>query len=195
MSALASNVSAFSALWTQEVYRTTIRPREGEQHYIRVGRLAIVIATLLSIATSYTAFHFRDLMEYVQLIFSLFSAPFFAIFLIGLFSKRATSRGAIVGLVSGVAISLVHLFLVFSGRMPYGSMMIANFYIAMGGFLTALVLGIACSSRAEQKSDAQLEKLVCHLRGPGRVTPPSTLWWLLAVALLGACAVLNYVWR
>jgi solute:Na+ symporter, SSS family len=195
MSALASNVSAFSALWTEEIYRRSIRCSAEETHYIRVGRISIAVATMLSIATSYLAFHFHDLMEYVQLIFSLFSAPFFPIFLIGLFSRRGTPRGAIAGLTSGVAIGLAHLGLVLSGLVIYGSMMNANFYIAIYSFVTALVIGVAYSRTAERKSDAQLEKLVCRLGKAGGVTLPSRLWWVLATALLVACAFLNYVWR
>jgi SSS family solute:Na+ symporter len=195
MSALASNVSAFSALWTEEIYRRSIRCNAGERHYIRVGRASIVGATLLSVATSYVAFRFRDLMEYVQLIFSLFSAPFFAIFLIGLFTRRATARGAMVGLVSGVAVGFAHLGLVLSGRVVYGSMMNANFYAAMLAFLTALVVGVVFSRTAERRCDAQLEKLVSRLGTKSEITAPSKLWWMLATALLLTCAWLNYVWR
>lgn len=195
MSALASNVSAFSALWTEEIYRRSIRLGAGEKHYIRVGRASIVAATLFSIATSYIAFYFRDLMEYVQLLFSLFSAPFFAVFVLGFFSKRSTSRGAMMGLLTGVTAGLAHLVLVLSGRIAYGSMMSANFYIAMVAFLAAIIAGLAFSRRAERKSDVELERLVCRLGGANGITSPSKLWWTMAAALLATCVLLNYWWR
>lgn len=195
MSGLAANVSAFSAVWTEEIYRGSILPGAPEEHYIRVGRVSIVVAIALSITTSYLAFYFRDLMEYVQLIFSLFGAPFFAVFLIGVFTRRATPRGAVVGLSSGVVLAAVHYGLVAAGWLVYGSLMSANLYVALYAFGTALSLGLLFSRRAERKSDAQLERLV-YTPGQGHEsTRASVLWWLLASSLLAACAALNYFWR
>ena len=74
MSSLAGNVSAFSAVWTEEIYRGSIRTGAPEEHYIRVGRISIIVATALSVASSYLAFNFHNLMEYIQLIFSIFGA-------------------------------------------------------------------------------------------------------------------------
>lgn len=195
MSALASNVSAFSALWTEEIYRKTVRADAGEPHYIRIGRISMAVATLLGVATACVAFFFRDLFEYVQLIFSLFSAPFFAVLLIGLFARRTTSRGALAGIAGGVSIGLAHLGLVLSGRLRYGSMMSANFYIALTAFFTSLILGTAFSRKSERKTDAQLDKLVCRFRDLDAIASPSPLWWTLALTLLAVCGYLNYLWR
>lgn len=195
MSALASNVSAFSALWTEEIYRRSFRPRTDEQHYIRVARWSIVGATVLSIASSYVAFLFRNLMEYIQLIFSLFSAPFFAIVLMGIFGKRATSRGAIIGLVCGLAAALLHLGLIASGHLVYGSMMSVSFYTAAFAFVTALGTGIIFSRPEERKSSAQLEQLVYQRGSADEATASSKLWWMLATLLIISCALLNYIWR
>jgi solute:Na+ symporter, SSS family len=195
MSGLAANVSAFSAVWTEEIYRRSIRRTAPEEHYIRVGRVSIVAAIVLSITTSYLAFYFRDLMEYVQLIFSLFGAPFFAIFLIGIFTRRATSRGAVVGLSCGVVLAVFHHSLVAAGWLVYGSLMSANLYVAMYAFSTALFVGLLFSRTAERKTDAELELLVYRSGQKSESSRASVLWWLLASSLLAACAVLNYLWR
>jgi SSS family solute:Na+ symporter len=195
MSGLAANVSAFSAVWTREIYRSRIRPQAPEEHYIRVGRVSIAVAIALSVATSYFAFYFRDLMEYVQLIFSLFGAPFFAVFLIGIFTKRATSRGAVAGLAGGVLLAVVHHGLVAARWLVYGSLMSANFYVAVYAFFTALIVGLLFSRRADGKSESQLEVLVYkRIRSDGP-TRMSAVWWVLASLLLGACGILNYLWR
>jgi SSS family solute:Na+ symporter len=195
MSALGANVLAFSALWTEEIYRRSIRQRATERHYLRMGRASIAAAIALSFATSYITFRFRDLMEYNQLLFSLFSAPFFAVFLLGLFGKKATARGALTGIAFGVAAALVHLALAASGRIDYGSMMSANFYIAMVAFTVAIIAGLAFSSSTGRKSDAELDLLVYRRKGAGALAPPSLLWWTLAATLVCACALLNFWWR
>ena len=195
MSSLAGNVSAFSAVWTEEIYRGSIRTGAPEEHYIRVGRISIIVATALSVASSYLAFNFHNLMEYIQLIFSIFGAPFFAVFLIGIFTRRATSRGAVAGLLSGVLLAAVHHVLVATGWLLYGSLMSANFYVAVYAFVTALSVGLLFSKRAERKSVADLIGLVYEHGQSGGSTQASAAWWLLAGLLLVACATLNYLWR
>ncbi len=195
MSALGANVSAFSALWTEEIYRRSIRRGASEQHYLRMGKTSIAAAVALSFATSYATFRFRDMMEYNQLLFSLFSAPFFAVFLLGLFGKRTTARGALMGIVVGVAAALLHFALATTGRIFYGSMMSANFYIAMVAFIIAMIAGLAFSRPEERKSDAELDLLVYRRRGKDGLESPSPLWWTLATILVCVCAFLNYWWR
>jgi len=195
MSALGSNVSAFSALWTEEIYRRSIKRDATERHYLRVARGSMVAAAFLSIGASYTVFYFSDLMEYVQLLFSLFVAPFFAIFLLGFFSKKTTSRGALIGLGTGIGLALLHLALIASGHLAYGSKMSANFYIALFAFLPALIVGMFFSRPTDRKSNAELEMLVYSQTGANPVAKPSRLWWALAGVLLLSCALLNYWWR
>ncbi len=195
MTGLSANVSAFSAVWTEEIYRKTIRRGETEEHYIRMGRYAIITASVLSIATSYLSFFFRDLMEYVQLIFSLFGAPFFAVFLMGIFTRRATAQGAVAGLLSGVAVAGTLHILVASGQLPFGSQMNANFHSAVYAFLTSLALGLGFSGTADRKSPADLKNLTYWSLEGGKVPRASAGWWLLALLLLATCAALNYLWR
>lgn len=195
MAGLAANVSAFSAIWTEEIYRRNIRPGEVEEHYIHIGRVSVVAAVALSLTTSYMPFYFHSLMEYVQMIVSLVGAPFFAVFLIGIFTRRATSRGAAIGLCSGIFLALVHHAMVAVRWLVYGSLMSANFYVAVYSFLASLGMGLLFSRKTERKSDLQLERLVYWGRHPGDPAQVSAVWWLLAFLLLAACVMLNYVWR
>ena len=195
MSGLAANVAAFSAIWTEEIYRKSVRPTETERHYIRMGRAAIVVGIALSIATSYLSFYFRDLMEYVQMIFSLFGAPFFAIFLIGIFTRRATASGALAGLLSGVAAAIALHGLAGSGQVPFGSQMSVNFYSAVCAFLASLLVGLIFSRRSERRNETQLANLVYSSSQGDQLPRPSAAWWILAFLLIFTCAALNYFWR
>lgn len=193
MSHLASNVSAFSALWTEEIYRVSICRNASEKHYLRVGHVAIVVAIVLSVANSYLAFCFRDLMEYAQMIFSLFGAPFFAVFLLAIFTRRATANGAIAGLSSGVCVAAVHQGLVMSHLLKYGSQMNANFHMATYTFLASFGVGLIASRPGPSESRSLLDKLVYRREtGDLRASPG---WWALALLLLAACIFLNYAWR
>lgn len=96
MSGLAGNVTAFSALCTHDLYRTYLRLHQGDRHYLAVARALTVLAVCLSIFSAYIALRYNNLMDYPQLIFSLFTAPLFATFLLGMFTvwRRPAQRFA-----------------------------------------------------------------------------------------------------
>jgi SSS family solute:Na+ symporter len=195
MSGLAANVSAFASLWTEEIYRTSIRTGAEETHYILAGRVAILVSILLSIAASYLAFYFRDLMEMVQMIFALFGAPFLAILGLGFFTRRATASGAAAGLVSGVLAAAAFHLLAVLGWLTHGSQMSANFYSAICAFAASLGVGLLCSRKQDRMDSAKLKNLVYGFREIRSLLPTAPAWWILASTLLTACALLNYLWR
>jgi len=90
MSGLAGNISALSAVWTHDLYRSHINRNASDQHYLRMGRISTVVATVLAIGTASIAFRYHSLMDYLTLLFSLFNAPLFATFLLGMFTTWAT---------------------------------------------------------------------------------------------------------
>jgi SSS family solute:Na+ symporter len=194
MTGLAANVSASSAVWTEEIYRTMLRIGAPERHYVSVGRATSIVAVALSVATSYLAFYFRDLMEYVQLIFSLFGAPFFAVFLLGVLTRRATATGALAGLSSGFAVALAQHGLIAAHVLHYGSLMTADFYVAMIAFATSLLVCLATSRPGDRRPPAEMNDLVLQSTGTA-LKQLGPLWWAMAGSLLLACAVLNYLWR
>lgn len=194
MNGLAANVSAASAVWTEEIYRTSMVKRASERHYIFVGQTVSILSVLLAIAASYLSLYFRDLMEYVQLIFSLCGAPFFAIFMLGVFTRRTTATGALAGLSSGILLAFAHHGLVAVHVLRYGSLMSANFYVAMAAFATSLLVALAASRAQDRKPQQELEALVFSPRA-AMLGDAGWLWWALAGGLLLACGVLNYFWR
>ncbi len=191
MSGFAANVSAFGSLWTQDIYRTSILPHRSEAHYIRVGRVAIVTAVLVSIIASYLNFLFADLMEHVQLIFSVVGAPFWAIFLLGMASHRVDERGAIAGFLSGAGLSFAHSLALTRGWLHYGSTMSSNFYAATYAFLTALVVGWLTSKSGEE---GRSPSAILRWQGAGLKDSPALLW-ILSGLLLACCVALNVYWR
>lgn len=116
MSGLAANISAFAAIWTEDIYCDWLRPHESEAHYLRIGLIATAAAMVISVLISGVSLYFGNLMDHVQLIFSLFSAPFWAIFLLGITTRRVNGRGALAGLVTGVIAAVVHHIFVFLHR-------------------------------------------------------------------------------
>jgi solute:Na+ symporter, SSS family len=193
MSGLAANVSAFAAIWTEDIYRSHIRQRASDHHYLAMGRIAATIAIVIGAFASYIDFLFRDLMEHVQLIFSVFAAPFWAIFLLGMTTRRTTERGAVIAFLGGTTVALIHLVAFIRGWIFYGSIMNANFHGAIYAFCTSLVLGWLVSVSQTQTPTQTQKGLVFQWKAG--LTESSPLLWILSLILLTSCIALNLIWR
>src|SRR5450432_4507668 len=77
MSGMAGNVSAFTTVWTYDIYRPLINPKASDAHYVSMGRWTTVIGVLISVGTAYLVMQSASIMDYVQALFSFFIAPLF----------------------------------------------------------------------------------------------------------------------
>ncbi|MDR3740552.1 MAG: sodium/solute symporter [Terracidiphilus sp.] len=105
MSGMAGNVSAFSTVWTYDIYKPLINKKGTDAHYVMVGRMAIVVGVAVSIGAAYLVMHAHGIMDYVQALFSIFIAPLLSTILLGMFWKRATKVAGFVGLLTGILFS------------------------------------------------------------------------------------------
>ncbi|HZQ43133.1 MAG TPA: sodium:solute symporter family protein [Acidobacteriaceae bacterium] len=106
MSGMAGNVSAFSTVWTYDLYGAYMNKRAPDKHYVLMGRWSTVIGMIISIGTAYLVMHAASIMDYVQALFSFFIAPLFGTVLLGMLWKRATNWGGFLGLLAGTASSI-----------------------------------------------------------------------------------------
>jgi SSS family solute:Na+ symporter len=193
MSGLAGNISAFSAVWTHDLYRTYLRRGQTDAHYVLVGRLSATAACLMSVFAAYISFRYNNLMDYLQLLFSLFNAPLFAVFVLGMFTTWATPAAGFCGLVFGVAVATAHNLAVRYGAIPYGSQMLANFYGAIYGWVTCVVVISIVSRFTKRAAAADLEGITYFTQDRTTQLPRKSL--VLAFVVLAACAVLNFLFR
>src|SRR5512139_1952991 len=111
MSGMAGNVTAFNCIWTYDIYGSYISKGRPDAHYVKVGKWTTVIGVLASVGTAYIALGFKNLMDYMQLIFSFFNAPLFATFLLGMFWRKASPWGGFWGLLVGILTAAGHFIL------------------------------------------------------------------------------------
>lgn len=194
MSGLAGNISAFSALWTHDLYHSHLRPGKTDAHYLLAGRTATVLAACLSVVTAYIVLYYNNLMDYLQLVFAMFNAPLFAVFLLGMFTVWATPAGAFWGLLCGVAAAGAHTAAIRYGFIHYGSQMLGNFYGAIYAWTTSAVVAVAVSCFTAARPRVELDGITYFTRGGARHSIPAVAW-VLAVAVLAACVALNIRFR
>src|SRR6195952_4783254 len=106
MSGMAGNVSAFSTVWTYDIYGAFINKKASDKHYVAMGRWSTVVGMLVSIATAYLVANAASIMDYVQALFSFFIAPLFGTVILGMLWKRATRAGGFYGLLAGTLASI-----------------------------------------------------------------------------------------
>jgi solute:Na+ symporter, SSS family len=106
MSGMAGNVSAFSAVWTYDIYQPLINKKAKDEHYVAVGRWATILGVVISIGAAYLVMNAKGIMDYVQALFSFFISPLLGAVLMGMFWKRATKAGGFWGLLMGTLTSI-----------------------------------------------------------------------------------------
>lgn len=194
MSGLAGNITAFSTLWTHDLYQTHLRPHQSDAHYLRMGKAFTALAACLSVATAYIVFFYNDLMDYLQLVFSLFNAPLFAVFLLGMFTLWATPTAAFWGLLCGVIAAGAHGIAIRCGVLTYGSQMLGDFYGAIYGWGVSAGVTVLMSMFTQPKSREELCGLTYFTQAVAK-RRISVASWALAIFVLTACAALNFVFR
>jgi SSS family solute:Na+ symporter len=168
MSGMAGNVSAFSTVWTYDIYKPLIKKSGTDAHYVLVGRLSILIGVAVSIGAAYLVMHAHGIMDYVQALFSFFIAPLLGAILMGMFWKRATAPAGFLGLLAGIVTS-VSLFvwvkfnpaeLASVALSPDAKPMAENLYRALWAFLTCVLVIFVVSLFTKPKPVEELNGLV-----------------------------------
>src|SRR5690242_17582237 len=106
MSGMAGNVTAFSTVWTYDIYGALLNKKAGEKKLVSMGRWCTIIGMIISIGTAYLVMQFASIMDYVQALFSFFIAPLFGTVVLGMLWKRITGPGGFWGLLAGTMSSI-----------------------------------------------------------------------------------------
>jgi len=173
MSGMAGNVSAFSTVWTYDIYGAYINKRASDKHYVLMGRMSTVIGMLVSIGTAYLVMNAASIMDYVQALFSFFIAPLYGTVILGMLWKRATNWGGFLGLLAGTASSIGMFFYTSTGSAahkafalsrialsPDAQPMAENMFRALWSWLICVGVTVIVSLLTTPKTDAELNGLV-----------------------------------
>jgi len=168
MSGMAGNVSAFTTVWTYDIYRALIKRDGSDQHYVSMGRWSTIIGVIISVGTAYLVMDFKSIMDYVQALFSFFIAPLFGTVILGMLWKRATPAGGFLGLLAGTlsSIGMWAWVKVDSSALRYVALsahardMAENMYRALWSWVVCVLVTIAVSMLTKPKPDSELKGLV-----------------------------------
>ena len=168
MSGMAGNVSAFSAVWTYDIYQPLIVKKARDEHYVAVGRWATILGVVISIGAAYLVMNAKGIMDYVQALFSFFISPLLGAVLMGMFWKRATKAGGFWGLLLGTLTSIglwawVKIepsALRYVALSPDAKDMAENMFRALWSGLICVLVTVLVSLATKPKTDQELVGLV-----------------------------------
>ena len=201
MAGMAANISAFNTVFTVDLYQRYVNKDADDARYLRMGHIATGVATIVAIFTALIASTYSNLMDYLQQLFSMFNAPLFATFIIGMFWKRATNHGGWAGLTAGTLAALAVNILNWNHIVSFPGQGAA--FLAAGiAFAVDVVVTVAVSLVTAPRPDSQLKGFVYSLTPASERRDPAAgeLAWFrrpVPLALLsgGLVILLNLVFH
>jgi SSS family solute:Na+ symporter len=203
MAGMAANVSAFNTVFTYDIWQDYVRKNRDDAYYLRFGRIVTVVGVLVGVGTAFIAAGYSNIMNYIQALFSIFNAPLFATFIIGMFWKRMTATAGIAGLVAGTAAAGFVFVTSESGvdsfgfdeplLFTFGSSLAASFWGAVAAFLADAVVSVGVSLVTRPKAAADLQGLVYGTAvDAGDVAGRERVWWRNPLPLGAGALALSF---
>ena len=123
VSSLASMINSISTIFTMDIYRQYINKNANDRQTVRTGRIVAFIALLCGVLITPLLSSERGIFNVIQEYTGLVSPGILAIFILGLFWKKATNIAAIWGAILSIAVA----FLFKLGSLPWMDQMALTF--------------------------------------------------------------------
>ncbi len=168
LSNLDSYINSASTLVVTDLYQPFVRGRT-DAHYLRVGQALVVVFLLVGIAFARIIQPvFGSVFEAFQTFMTFFQGPLLALMLLGMLTRRATSPGALVGMLLGVGTAVV----LHSLRFVLGpEHTVSYLWVAWWSFAAAIAGTVLVSLFTRPYDEERLRGLVCWI--PIREEVPS----------------------
>jgi solute:Na+ symporter, SSS family len=176
MAGVAANVSAFNTVVTTDIVEPYLKPGQSDDWYVNFGRFATVGGIGVSIFTALIASTYSNLMNYLQALFSIFNAPLFATFIIGMFWRRMTPAAGLWGLIVGTIFAAGTFILYKAKVIGFGSDLAESMWGAGLAFVSDAVVTVLVTLRTQPKPVEELQGLVYGMANVDEEARPLT-WW------------------
>jgi SSS family solute:Na+ symporter len=107
VSSLASMLNSTSTIFTMDIYKVYINKNASEKKSVNVGRMTAVGALLIAGFLAPLMGNIPQMFQYIQEYTGLVSPGILAVFLMGLFWKKSTSKAAIIGVIVSIPVALL----------------------------------------------------------------------------------------
>ena len=160
MSSVDSFLNSAATVWTTDIYKKYFRPDRDDAHYLKVGRSFTIIFIIVAIYVAQFATGFESIYDLAQTLLSFFQGPSLAIIILGVLWKRATGKGALVGLIGGVSFSALLMWVHSNASIPLFQISEPFLYVALWSFILSIILTVIVSIYTKQEPDEKLRGMV-----------------------------------
>ncbi len=150
MSTVSSGINALSTATIMDFYKRNLKSEPAPEKLLRLSKWLTLAYGLLATAVGFVVPLLGTLIEATNKIMGIFGGPLLGVFLLGLLTKRATSRGTLRG---GLAGSAALTYVVFATNVSF------MWYAAFGTIAT-FILGYAFSLLEPAPAREKTEGLV-----------------------------------
>ncbi|WP_375489929.1 sodium:solute symporter family protein [uncultured Jatrophihabitans sp.] len=196
MAGVAANVSSLNTVITYDLLQPYLAKNRSDRYYLGAGRVVTLIGIVLAVGTAIIADQFTNIQVYLQNLFSIFNAPIFATFILGMFWKKTSAWAGFWGLLAGVVTGTVTFVLFQVKVFESGSAIYPTFVQAVVAFGFDVVVTLAVTAVTPRPDPSTLGDIV-YSRHRAKGAKTHEVWWrrpvLLGGIVLAAAAVLNVI--
>lgn len=106
LSSLASMLNSTATIFTMDIYKPYINKSANDKKMVTVGRITAAVALIIAVVIAPQLQNVGQVFQYIQEYTGVVSPGILAVFLAGLFWKKATNKGAIWGVLASIPIAL-----------------------------------------------------------------------------------------
>ncbi len=111
VSSLASMLNSTATIFTMDIYKPLVKNKATDKSLVMVGRISVMAALIIAVSLANKLGSIPQMFQYIQEYTGLVSPGILSVFLMGLFWKKTSVRGAIIGVLSSIPVALALKFL------------------------------------------------------------------------------------
>ncbi len=107
VSSLASMLNSVATIFTMDIYRAYINKNASDKQTVNMGRITAAVALVTAVLIAPLLEDVPQVFQFIQEYTGVVSPGILAVFIMGLFWKKTTTKGAIYGVLSSIVIALL----------------------------------------------------------------------------------------
>ncbi|MDX1637056.1 MAG: sodium/sugar symporter [Balneolaceae bacterium] len=106
VSSMASMLNSVATIFTMDIYIPYINPEASDRQTVNMGRITAGIALVVAVLMAPQLQSVPQVFQYIQEYTGMVSPGILGVFLMGLFWKKTTAKGAIYGVLGSIVIAV-----------------------------------------------------------------------------------------
>ncbi|WP_303962230.1 sodium/sugar symporter [Succinatimonas hippei] len=129
VSSLASMLNSTATIFTMDIYKEYINKQASDIRLVNVGRITAIIALIIAVFMAPMLGAIDQAFQFIQEYTGLVSPGILAVFMLGLFYKKTTTKAASIGVIASIPIALLLKFLPLD--LPFLDQMLYTFILTI----------------------------------------------------------------